>query len=265
MLRYEDFQYTFRNVGSEFKSCVSLEIPWQETADMTKKIKSKFSSATAEKALTVGKQPAQLHPDAAFQPGNEWVFRYELRYPSSCGLLCWISSVVFVRCTPLALSAGKKEKSKKKSFFLSLPERMCCTFFLHTFSPRKTGKVEKKIFLCPNACVALFFSAYLFPAKNGKNRKKKSFFLSLPERTCVFFVSAYLFPAKNGKNRKISRRRSPTAVGFKQWSNFATQDGLMMAGTGFHSLSLFGDFLPALPRPLLDQRQDETCSLRKRA
>ena len=37
MLRYEDFQYTFRNVGSEFKSCVSLEIPWQETADMTKK------------------------------------------------------------------------------------------------------------------------------------------------------------------------------------------------------------------------------------
>ena len=65
--------------------------------------------------------------------------------------------------------------------------------------------------------------------------------------------------------QKISRRRSPTAVGFKQWSNFATQDGLMMAGTGFHSLSLFGDFLPALPRPLLDQRQDETCSLRKRA
>ena len=64
---------------------------------------------------------------------------------------------------------------------------------------------------------------------------------------------------------KISRRRSPTAVGFKQWSNFATQDGLMMAGTGFHSLSLFGDILPALPRPLLDQRQDETCSLRKRA
>ena len=63
----------------------------------------------------------------------------------------------------------------------------------------------------------------------------------------------------------ISRRRSPTAVGFKQWSNFATQDGLMMAGTGFHSLSLFGDFLPALPRPLLDQRQDKTCSLRKRA
>ena len=38
-----------------------------------------------------------------------------------------------------------------------------------------------------------------------------------------------------------------------------------MAGTGFHSLSLFGDFLPVLPRPLLDQRQDETYSLRKRA
>ena len=57
----------------------------------------------------------------------------------------------------------------------------------------------------------------------------------------------------------------PAAVGFKQWPNFATQDGLMMAGTGFHSLSLFGDFLPALPPPLLDQRQDETCSLRKRA
>ena len=52
MLRYEDFQYTFRNVGSEFKSCVSLEISWQETADMTKKIKSKYNSATAEKALT---------------------------------------------------------------------------------------------------------------------------------------------------------------------------------------------------------------------
>ena len=73
-------------------------------------------------------------------------------------------------------------------------------------------------------------------------------------------ISAVQFP-----DAKISRRRSPTAVGFKQWSNFATQDGLMMAGTGFHSLSLFGDFLPALPRPLLDQRQDETCSLRKRA
>ena len=85
MLRYEDFQYTFRNVGSEFKSCVSLEIPWQETADMTKKIKSKYNSATAEKALPVGKQPAQQQPDAACQPGNEWVFRYELRYPSSCG------------------------------------------------------------------------------------------------------------------------------------------------------------------------------------
>ena len=34
MLRYEDFQYTFRNVGSEFKSCVSLEISWQEKADI---------------------------------------------------------------------------------------------------------------------------------------------------------------------------------------------------------------------------------------
>ena len=57
----------------------------------------------------------------------------------------------------------------------------------------------------------------------------------------------------------------PAAVVFKQWSNFATQNGLMMVGTGFHSLSLFGDFLPALSPPLLDQRQDETCSLRKRA
>ena len=139
---------------------------------MTKKIKSKYNSATAEKALPVGKQPAQQQPDAACQPGNEWVFRYELRYPSSCGLLCWISSVVFVRCTPLALSAGKKEKSKKKSFFLSLPERMCCTFF----------------------------SAYLFPAKNGKSRKKIFFSFSARTHAC-FFVSAYLFPAKNGKNR----------------------------------------------------------------
>ena len=51
MLRYEDFQYTFRNVGSEFKSCVSLEISWQEKADMTKKTNCKYNSATAEKAL----------------------------------------------------------------------------------------------------------------------------------------------------------------------------------------------------------------------
>ena len=50
-----------------------------------KKIKSKYNSATAEKALPVGKQPAQQQPDAACQPGNEWAFRYELRYPSSCG------------------------------------------------------------------------------------------------------------------------------------------------------------------------------------
>ena len=79
------------------------------------------------------------------------------------------------------------------------------------------------------------------------------------------FVGVICWGKWGSKEFKISRRRSPTAVGFKQWSNFATQDGLMMAGTGFHSLSLFGDFLPALPRPLLDQRQDETCSLRKRA
>ena len=52
---------------------------------MTEKFKSKYNSATAEKALPVGKQPAQQQPDAACQPGNEWVFRYELRYPSSCG------------------------------------------------------------------------------------------------------------------------------------------------------------------------------------
>ena len=155
---------------------------------MTKKIKSKYNSATAEKALPVGKQPAQQQPDAACQPGNEWVFRYELRYPSSCGLLCWISSVVFVRCTPLALSAGKKRKIEKKSFFLSLPERMCCTFF----------------------------SAYLFPAKNGKKRfffffsfcaRTKNRFFSFSSQTknrfFLFFFLVYTFsPQKTGKIEK---------------------------------------------------------------
>ena len=85
MLRYEDFQYTFRNVGSEFKSCVRLEISWQEKADMTEKFKSKYNSATAEKALPVGKQPAQQQPDAACQPGNEWVFQVWASVP----LIMW--------------------------------------------------------------------------------------------------------------------------------------------------------------------------------
>ena len=148
-------------------------------------------------------------------------------------MLCWISSVVFVRCTPLALSAGKKRKIEKKNlFFFLCPNACVALFFLHTFSLRKTGKKrfffffsfcartknrfffflfsdEKSFFFFfsfsarTHAC--FFVSAYLFPAKNGKNRKK-SFFLSLPERTCVFFVSAYLFPAKKGKNRKTRRR-----------------------------------------------------------
>ena len=138
-----------------------------------KKIKSKYNSATAEKALPVGKQPAQQQPDAACQPGNEWVFRYELRYPSSCGLLCWISSVVFVRCTPLALSAGKKEKSIYFSF--SARTHVLHFFFCIPF-PREKREKSKNVlffFLCPNARVFFFVSAYLFPAKKGKNRKTR--------------------------------------------------------------------------------------------
>ena len=203
MLRYEDFQYTFRNVGSEFKSCVRLEISWQEKADMTEKFKSKYNSATAEKALPVGKQPAQQQPDAACQPGNEWVFRYELRYPSSCGLLCWISSVVFVRCTPLALSAGKKRKIEKKNlFFFLCPNACVALFFLHTFSPRKTGKVEKKNLSLPERMCCTFFFCIPFPREKREKSKKILFFFLCPNARVFFFVSAYLFPAKNGKNRK---------------------------------------------------------------
>ena len=169
---------------------------------MTEKFKSKYNSATAEKALPVGKQPAQQQPDAACQPGNEWVFRYELRYPSSCGLLCWISSVVFVRCTPSALSAGKKRKIKKKSFFFLCPNACVALFFLHTFSPRKTGKVEKKKSFSARTHVLHFFFLHTFsPRKTGKI-EKFSFFLSLPERTCVFFCFGIPFPRKKREKSK---------------------------------------------------------------
>ena len=148
-------------------------------------------------------------------------------------MLCWISSVVFVRCTPLALSAGEKRKIEKKNlFFFLCPNACVALFFLHTFSPRKTGKNDffsfflsvpgrkivfflsllgRKIvfflffFLCPNARVFFLFLHTFSPQKTGKI-EKNTFFLSLPERTCVFFVSAYLFPAKKGKNRKTRRR-----------------------------------------------------------
>ena len=98
-------------------------------------------------------------------------------------ILCWISSVVFVRCTPLALSAGKKRKIEKFSFFLSLPERMCCTFFSAYLFPAKNGKNPKKklfFFLCLNARVFFFVSAYLFPAKKREKSKKQLFFFLCP-------------------------------------------------------------------------------------
>jgi len=61
-------------------------------------------------------------------------------------LLCWISSVVFVRCILLALIGAKE---RKNDFFLSLPERTCQHFFLGIpFPGGKTGKIgKKKLFL----------------------------------------------------------------------------------------------------------------------
>ena len=46
-----------------------------------------------------------------------------------------------------------------------------------------------------------FSSAYLFPAKNGKNRKN-SFFLSLPERTRVFCCFCIPFPREKWEKSK---------------------------------------------------------------
>ena len=148
-------------------------------------------------------------------------------------MLCWISSVVFVRCTPLALSGGKKRKIEKFSFFLSLPERMCCTFFSAYLFPTKNGKSRKNFFFSfcartknrfffflfsdeksfffffsfsarTHACFFLFLHTFS-PQKTGKIEKKTFFFLC-PNARVFFFVSAYLFPAKNGKNRKTRRR-----------------------------------------------------------
>ena len=220
---------------------------------MTKKIKSKYNSATAEKALPVGKQPAQQQPDAACQPGNEWVFRYELRYPSSCGLLCWISSVVFVRCTPLALSAGKKEKSKKNLFFFLCPNACVALFFCIPF-PREKREKSKKIlffflcpdeksffsfssrtknrffsffFLCPNARVFFCF-CIPFPRKKREKSKKKTFF-SLPERTCVFFCFGIPFPRKK-------REKSKKKIFFSSFARPAASLAGWLAGCAFNWL-----------------------------
>ena len=67
---------------------------------------------------------------------------------------------------------------------------------------------------------------WLFPIPSGK-------------RLHNYGKSSFLMGKSTIWKNKISRRRSPTAVGFKQWSSFATQDGLMMAGTGFHSRFFF--------------------------
>ena len=82
---------------------------------------------------------------------------------------------------------------------------MCCTFSSAYLFPAKNGKNRKKIFFSfsarTHACFLLFL--HTFSSRKMGKVEKKSFFLSLPERTRVFFVSAYLFRAKNGKNRKI--------------------------------------------------------------
>ena len=108
-------------------------------------------------------------------------------------MLCWISSVVFVRCTPLALSAGKKRKIEKKIFFSFSARTHVLHFFFCIPFPRE--KREKTFFflfffLCPDEKSFFFF---LF---SDEKSFFFYFFLSLPERTRVFFVSAYLFPAK---------------------------------------------------------------------
>ena len=148
-------------------------------------------------------------------------------------MLCWISSVVFVRCTPLALSAGKKRKIEKKIFFSFSARTHVLHFFFCIPFPRE--KREKTIFflffsLCPDEKSFFFFlfsdekSFFFFfsfsarthacffcfcipfPRKKTGKIEKNLFFFLCPNARVFFFVSAYLFPAKKGKNRKTRRR-----------------------------------------------------------